>query len=96
MDINQKIKPAEEYVNPARTDETGKCFMRVDDGGTHYYRQDRNSVTHMCIDERVLVNLLPNNHLESARKNWGDIFDEISEKEFENILSNTLAKFYEV
>ena len=96
MKINEKIKPLSEYLTPDRTDATGKCFMLEDDGGTHYYRQDRNRVLHVNTVEGVLINELPDNYLESARQNWNEDFEAISEKEFESILQNTLSKLYEV
>ena len=83
-----KIKPSSEWINPKRTDYTGKCVISKD----HYFRQESNRVLHVADG---IVNTFNDNHLEEARRNWGDVFDEIPAEEFEKKLQEVLNSFYE-
>lgn len=82
-----KIKPADECIKVERTDEIGECFKNDE----HYYRQDADKVLHVTTD---LVNILPENHIEDSRINWGEEFEEITKEEFENSLRKTIESFY--
>jgi hypothetical protein len=95
MDVNQKIVTCVGYKNPDSTDEIGACFRRIDEGGTHYYRQDKNRVLHINVTDGALVNTLRENHIEFCRQNFGEEFEKVDKKIFEGALRDTLVKIYE-
>jgi len=84
-----RTKSQGDWTDPDRTDKTGKCF--IDQKG-HFYRQDKDKVLHV---HEGIVNLLPDNHIESSRINWSDKFEEVTSKEFNSYFQMQLNKFFE-
>jgi hypothetical protein len=89
MEQNTRIKPTEELVNPDQTDAIGTCLI---DNKNHFFRQDKDKVLHIA---EGIINTLDVNHIESSRQNWGDRFEKITAKEFDDYMQIQLNKFFE-
>ena len=84
-----KVIPLEKWSEPDQTDAIGTCLI---DGKGHFFRQDKDKVLH--INEGI-INTLDVNHIESSRQNFGDRFEKITSKEFDDYMQIQLNKFFE-
>ena len=88
MKESGRIMETSKMKNPPVMDNPGECFSK--DG--HYYRQEKNQVLHVASG---IVNILPANHLEESRVNWGDKFERIDPLDFNHQMVEQMKKFYE-
>lgn len=82
------IKPVDELVHAPRIDNTGVCFVDINE---HYFRQESKRVLHVAVD---IVNALPENAINDGRLNWDNEYTEIDPQLFDEKLKDVLETFF--